>query len=193
MKQEWLQEVIQRIEKLLEQSKGTPVIVAIDGRSAAGKTSFARQLSEYIPCSVFHMDDFFLRPEQRTLQRMNEIGGNVDYERFAGEVLSKIAAREPVLYRRYLCHTQTMAPVEELSYHPLSVIEGAYCMHPYFGNPYSLRIFLDITPENQIAAIQKRNGEDMLPRFLNEWIPKENAYIEHFNIIASADFYSTRM
>ena len=63
------------------------VIVAIDGKCASGKTTLAAELAEIYDCNVFHMDDFFLRPEQRTQQRFAESGGNVDYERFREEVL----------------------------------------------------------------------------------------------------------
>ena len=66
-----------RIDLLLAQSG--QVIVAIDGNCTAGKTTLAGMLEEMYDCSVFHMDDFFLRPEQRTPERYAEIGGNVDY------------------------------------------------------------------------------------------------------------------
>ena len=39
------------------------VLVAIDGRCAAGKTTLAASLQAQLGCNVFHMDDFFLRPE----------------------------------------------------------------------------------------------------------------------------------
>ena len=42
------------------------VIAAIDGRCGAGKSTLAAQLQAQLSCRVFHMDDFFLRPEQRT-------------------------------------------------------------------------------------------------------------------------------
>ena len=58
------------------------VLVAIDGRCAAGKTTLAASLQAQLECNVFHMDDFFLRPEQRTSERLHQPGGNVDYERF---------------------------------------------------------------------------------------------------------------
>ena len=45
------------------------VIVAIDGRCGSGKTTLAAKLQKQLHCSVFHMDDFFLRPEQRTEER----------------------------------------------------------------------------------------------------------------------------
>lgn len=41
----------------------------------------------------FGLDDFFLRMEQRTPERLREVGGNVDYERFGGDGL-KTASSE---------------------------------------------------------------------------------------------------
>ena len=66
------------------------IIIAIDGGSASGKTTLAKILSEKYDCNVFHIDDFFLRPEQRTPERFAEIGGNFDRERFQGEVLQSL-------------------------------------------------------------------------------------------------------
>ncbi|MBQ2308773.1 MAG: hypothetical protein II373_04265, partial [Clostridia bacterium] len=57
------------------------VVVAIEGGSASGKSTLAEMLSEIYGCSLIHMDDFFLRPEQRSEQRLSEIGGNIDRER----------------------------------------------------------------------------------------------------------------
>ena len=45
------------------------VIVALDGRCASGKTTLAAELAKRYGWSVVHMDHFFLRPEQRTLER----------------------------------------------------------------------------------------------------------------------------
>ena len=42
------------------------ILVAIDGKCTSGKTTLASKLAELYDCNVFHMDDFFLRPEQRT-------------------------------------------------------------------------------------------------------------------------------
>lgn len=48
------------------------VTVAIEGGSASGKTTLAVLLTNIYDCKVFHMDDFFLRPEQRTAERLLE-------------------------------------------------------------------------------------------------------------------------
>ena len=49
-----------------------PVRLAIEGGSASGKTTLGQILAERYGCTVFHMDDFFLRPEQRTASRFAE-------------------------------------------------------------------------------------------------------------------------
>ena len=49
------------------------------------------------------MDDFFLRPEQRTAQRLAQSGGNVDWERFQAEVLIPLRQGISFSYRPYDC------------------------------------------------------------------------------------------
>ena len=78
-------ELLAAIDRLLLEK--SHVLVAIDGNCAAGKTTLAKKLAEHYDCNVLQMDDFFLRPEQRTPERFAQAGGNVDYERFALEVL----------------------------------------------------------------------------------------------------------
>ena len=80
-----METIKERIDELL--AKKNMVIVAIDGKCTSGKTTLASKLAEIYDCNVFHMDDFFLRPEQRIPERLAEVGGNVDYERFQEEVI----------------------------------------------------------------------------------------------------------
>ena len=75
-----MEAIKKRIDELLEQKN--MVIVAIDGPCTSGKTTLAAKLAEIYDCNVFHMDNFFLRPEQRTAQRLSAPGENVDHERF---------------------------------------------------------------------------------------------------------------
>ncbi len=168
--------------KVLETIAECPVLVGIDGMCATGKTTLGYYLKEQFDCNLFHMDDFFLRPEQRTQERMAEVGGNVDYERFYQEVLEPLTRGEEVLYRPYCCQTGKIGQAENTPYKRLNIVEGSYSLHPHFGDVYHLRIFTEGTPERQLQNIRERNGEEMLQRFVNEWIPKENAYFDQFRI-----------
>lgn len=164
-----------------------PYIIAIDGMSGSGKSTFANLLHETFPAStLFHMDDYFLQPSQRTDERLSEIGGNVDYERFYDEIISHLENESGLTYQKYDCCTQTLGDKIHVPWKPIVIIEGSYSHHPYFGNHYDLLVFLEISSEEQKRRILLRNGEFMLERFLTEWIPKENAYFEKFDIKTAA-------
>ena len=168
------------IQKLLNEKE--TVIVAIDGNCTSGKTTLANQLADIYDCNVFHMDDFFLRPEQRTPERFSETGGNVDYERFWEEVLIPLKSGKPFSYRPFDCGTFQLTDPVSVMPKKLNIIEGAYSEHPYFGDPYDLKFFCKISSEEQLARIMKRNGPEMLERFKQTWIPMENRYFEAFGV-----------
>lgn len=174
-----------RIDKAL--AGDASLTVAIEGGSASGKTTLAKLLSELYDCTVFHMDDFFLRPQQRTAQRLSEVGGNVDRERFFYEVLKPLSERKTVCYRPFDCGTQTLASPITLEAKRLTFVEGAYSMHGELADFYDLSVFLDIEPEYQRERIQKRNTEAFAKRFFDEWIPMENEYFSKTHIAERCD------
>lgn len=160
-----------------------PSIIAIDGMSASGKTTMGNLLHMQFPNSnLFHMDDYFLQPHQRTTERLSEIGGNIDYERFRDEVILHLNDKNGLSFRKFDCRTQTLGDEIYVPWKPLVIIEGAYSQHPYWGDIYDLRIFSEISKKEQRERILIRNGAEMLKRFENEWIPKENAYFEFYHI-----------
>jgi len=176
--------IIPEIDRLL--CKGN-VIVAIDGGSASGKTTLANRLAETYDCNVFHMDDFFLPLDMRTFERLKEIGGNIDRVRFQGEVLCPLEMGKTVYYRRFDCQTQTMEAETAFLHKSLTIVEGAYSMHPEFSKYYDLGVFLDIDPEYQKKRILIRNSTAMAERFFGEWIPMENTYFSETKIKEKCD------
>ncbi|HPF88309.1 MAG TPA: uridine kinase [Candidatus Limiplasma sp.] len=162
----------------LLRKKGRAILV-IDGDCAAGKTTLAAQIAAQIDCNVFHMDDFFLPSALRTEARLAEIGGNIDYERFLAQVLKPMQANKPFTYGAYSCKDGTThyCAVQDK---PVAVIEGSYALHPNFLATYqamgALKVFLRIDAEEQLKRIQTRNGDTMLRRFREEWIPMEKRY-----------------
>lgn len=162
------------------------VLVAIDGSCAAGKTTLAALLAEHRSCNVFHMDDFFLQPHQRTPERFAQPGGNVDYERFREEVLQPLASGKPFSYRPFDCGTMALSSPVEVAPKPLNIIEGSYCLHPHFGDPYDLKIFLTVEDDLRRQRICQRPAF-LHRRFFEEWIPMEERYFAEFSIAAACD------
>lgn len=168
-------------------AEGGCVLLAIEGGAAAGKSTLAQQLNHIYDCTVVHMDDFFLRPEQRTRARLEEAGGNVDRERFLQEVLLPLRRGETAAYRRFDCGTQRLLPPRPVKPTALTVVEGAYSMHPALREQYDLSVFLKVDPERQRQRICGRNSPEMQRRFFEEWIPMEGDYFDAMDVQAKCD------
>lgn len=172
--------------KLLHQH---PLLVAIEGGSASGKTSLAAQLAQVYDANLFHMDDYFLQAHQRTPERLAQFGGNVDYERFRQEVLEPLRAQQPVTLRRFDCTTMELSSPEQVPFKQLNIIEGVYSMRPTLAGFYDVSVFLGIDPHTQAARVLARNRPHMQQRYLNEWIPMENRYFDFYQIASLCDIH----
>lgn len=157
-------------------------LIAVDGRCASGKTTLAAQMQKEWDCNVIHMDDFFLRSEQRTEERLRQPGGNVDWERFREEVLTPFQRGTPFSYRPYDCHVRDFQESVRIIPDRLTVVEGSYSCHPELWGNYNLHIFLTISLDEQLRRIQVRNGADKVRDFQQKWIPLEERYFQTFQI-----------
>ena len=178
-KNKHLSPLFEKIDALLAKK---PLIVAIDGGSASGKTTVSTLLSQIYGATVFHMDDFFLTPHMRTEERLSEVGGNVDRERFENEVLIPLSKGQSVSYVPYDCKTGSFKEATLVIPKELVIVEGAYSMHEALSEYYDLSVFLDIGESEQRERILKRNAPDHAKRFFEEWIPLENIYFEKTDI-----------
>ena len=164
-----------------------PVRLAIEGGSASGKSTLAELLQKVYGCTVFHMDDFFLRPEQRTPTRLSEVGGNVDRERFLSEVLLPLSRADSVRYAKFNCGSMSLEPPVTVKPGRLTVVEGAYSMHPELRDFYDFSVFLDIDEDYRRRRINKRNAPEVAKRFFEEWIPLEAKYFSEMKIKEECD------
>ncbi len=176
--------ILIEIDKMLNNSG---MIVAIDGRCASGKTTLASLLGKIYDCNLFHMDDFFLTPEQRTRERLAVPGENVDHERFKREVLIPLKEGLPVEYKRYDCCTKAQEAPVIITPKRLNIIEGVYSMHPELIGFYDFKLFMDISTELQRERISTRNSPELAQRFFNEWIPLEELYFDELSVRRKAD------
>lgn len=169
----------------LAESRGR-LIVAIDGRCTAGKTTLADALAHKLGAAVFHIDDFYLPRNQRTKKRLSECGGNIDRERLIREVLIPLSKGERVNYRKYNCKSDKMQKKITVEPHKISIVEGSYALHPDFCDYYDLKVFLDIDKDFQHERVMAREGESA-DVFLERWIPLEEEYIKSLEVIERCD------
>lgn len=174
------------LERLREE--GGRALVAIDGRCASGKSSLAACLGRRLGLPAVHMDDFFLRPDQRTRERLARPGENVDHERFLEEVLTPLSAGRPAVYRPYSCRTGELGEERIVEPAPVVLVEGSYSCHPALWDCYTRRVFLTVEPEEQLRRIEGRDGAARLKDFREQWIPLEERYFSAFQIEDRCDY-----
>ncbi len=177
---------LQAIDATLRNTDG-PVLVAVDGRCASGKSTFARRVSQLFSCNVFHMDDFFLPPEKRTSERLAAPGGNVDYERAATELFSPLSRGEDIELRAFDCATDAMRPPVPVPFRRLNLIEGSYALHPALAGYSQLHLFFTCTPQVQLSRLALREEPESLQNFQERWIPLEEAYFQGLSIKNQCD------
>ncbi len=171
--------IIEKIDNLL--NTRDKLIIAIDGKSTSGKTTLANKLLELYDCNVFHIDDFYLPFELRTQHRMDEIGGNIHFERLTDEVINNLSSENSFKYGVFDCSEGKITHYVKTEPKRINIIEGVYCMHPCIKNIYNLRIFLEISEDKQILRLKQRNPEKF-EQFINQWIPRENKYFNSINL-----------
>lgn len=175
---------IYQLQLFLENTKEHSII-ALEGKCASGKSTIAKQFEDEY--TILHADDFFLPNNMKTKERIDEIGGNINYE------LIKITLEEikeawensktKILIKAYSCKDNSFYE-KEIKLKNKIIFEGVYSYHPYFNNLIDKCAFLYVNSETQINRIMKRNNST---NFINTWMPLENKYYDTFDILSKAD------
>lgn len=174
-------------EKLETASSDPLAVISIDGGCASGKSFIAKRIADKLDFELVFADDFFLPPEMRTSERFSQPGGNLDRERFAFQVLPYLGSGRAFEYDIFDCSLGKLCGKRRIEGGKPIIVEGSYSNHPSFGDIYSLRIFVTCEKEERLQRILERNGEKMLRRFEDEWIPLEDRYFEKFSVMESSD------
>lgn len=178
--------ILMDIERKIKSRKS--VIVGIDGRCGAGKTTFSKQLADFYNVQVIHMDDFFLSPDLRIGNRHSEPGGNIHYERFNEEVAENIRIGREFEYSVFSC--KTMDYIHKIKINPskIIIVEGSYSMHPIIKDIYDIKVFCNVEAHEQKRRIIRRNGLELYKNFELRWIPMEEKYFEAFKVMKNCDY-----
>ena len=167
-----------------------PIIVAIDGRSASGKTTFANLFKDDDGFYVIHTDDFYRPKNSQGELEISEFDGNFDLERFKIEVVDKLNSNS-FSYGVFDCRDQAITKTVTVEEPKCIIIEGAYSHNPNLSEYADLKIFFDIGTEQQKERIIKRNGKESFDAFKSLWIQAEERYFCHYSIEETSDYIIT--
>lgn len=178
-----LEIITKRVDELLKTKER--VIIVIDGMCAGGKSTLAAKLQSLYDATLFHMDDYYLQSYQRTKERYEEPGGNVDYERFKIEIVDNIY-NTYIDYKKFDCNTMTLSNPICVNLNKLIIIEGDYALNPYFGKYYDLSIFVEVNYKNRINRLMKREKNN-IGDFISKWLVYEQLYFDKLHIKDNVD------
>lgn len=179
--------VLKKAANIKMQRAGDVKTISIDGGAASGKSTLAEKLSKILGAEIVRMDDFFLPSSLRTAARLAEAGGNIHYERFCDEVLTKISEKKAFSYGVFDCGSMDIVGERMIGLSEWRIVEGSYSHHPKFGDYADLRVFCTVDSDEQMRRVLARNGEKMAELFCKRWIPMEEKYFSAFKIRELAD------
>ena len=167
----------------------TPAVIAIDGRSASGKTTFAKEIEERFGIPVIHTDDFCRPRNEKGELEISEFDGNFDVERFKNEVICGIKSVNSFKISIFDCKKGCISNTIEVPRAKCYLVEGAYSHDPKLGEYSTVKIFFDIGADLQKERLKVRNGNKALETYLSIWIPAEERYIRHYGIVEKSDYH----
>lgn len=176
-------ELVDLIAKL-SRDRINPLIVAIDGRSGAGKSALAGALAAELGAAVIDGDDFYS-------------GGT------AGQWEAMIPAERAehcIDWRRQRSVLEALAQGEEATWHPYDwetddgrlsdrsctcrparvvILEGAYSARPELADLLDLRVMLDVPDEARKERLRRREGEHYRAEWEARWASAEEYYFKN--------------
>ena len=169
-------------------NKHKPFVVAVDGRSASGKSTLTKELLSQLPAStsVIEGDDFYrVMSEIARLKLSPEQGVKLffDWQRVI-ELLKSLKVGSDINYRVYKWGHNCLGDVKTICISDIVIIEGVYSSRPEFSSFIDYHILVE-TPYKQRLQRQLNRGENTYD-IINKWAKAEELYFESiYNINAN--------
>jgi uridine kinase len=177
-----------------------PYVVAIDGVSAAGKSTFTESLAEKLiqqglRIEIIHIDDFH-NPKSVRYRSEDEAADfyelNIDFKTFIESVLTPIKQRGELITKMRLLDLQadTYTNLKEFHITPQTVVlvEGIFLLKRHYLPLLDLKVFLDVDFDTALSRGVVRNRttsthtrideEAVVDKFRNRYLNGQLKYFE---------------
>jgi uridine kinase len=159
-------EVIDAVRQVADRFPSRTVWVGIDGFGGAGKSSLAAAIALALPrVHVVRVDDFW--------------GPSIaewDWTRFRAQVSLPLLAGRPSRYQVWDWVDDVGGAWVDLAPGRVVVVEGVSSTRTETGVPWDLTVWVQAPREVRLVRALERDGADMMPRWLTDWMPSEEAY-----------------
>ena len=123
----------------------------------------------------------------RSARGDTEVGGNFDWRRVRDQVLLPLSRDEIGRYQRYDWLKDELAEWHVVPTGGIAIIEGNFSTRRELLSFYDFTIWIEAPHEVRLQRGLLRGGEDTRERWLTEWMPEEDRYIEAENPAGRVD------
>ncbi len=178
--------------------KKNPLIIAVDGGSGAGKSTFVQHLAKQINAVIIPLDDFYATDipnknwnEYTTKEKLNKV---FQWERLVATAIKPLLNGDSASWTTYdfsgIQEDGTYRQGLDLQkMHPsnIIIIDGTYSASPAISDFIDIAILIDVSIEERHKRLSNR--ESLL--FLKEWHQRWDSVEEYyFNEIRPKEFYN---
>jgi uridine kinase len=174
-----LEAAVDQVAAAASRQSRRPLLIAIDGPSAAGTSALADSLAGRLGASVLRGDDFYrdMPDEHRwNLDAAEGADRYFDWQRMRRQALEPLRRGEPARFRPYdwragggLCATAV-----EVGPAAIVIVEGVYSARPEFGALIDLTVLVDTPADERLRRLRARDhGND-------RWWPRWSAAEDHY-------------
>ncbi|HKC28291.1 MAG TPA: hypothetical protein VKB75_09790 [Jatrophihabitans sp.] len=160
------EQVIARLAELADQQPEHTLFVGVDGFGGSGKSTLADHLAAAIACAhVVRVDDFW--------------GPSIkewDWPRFEAQVLQPLRAGSVARYQIWDWVRDVGGEWVDVPPGRVVIVEGVSATRREVDVAWDLTIWVDAPAETRLARARARDGAAMLYRWLEDWMPSEQAY-----------------
>jgi uridine kinase len=173
-------ELARRIREVASE-RPDPTLVALDGRSAAGKSTLAARVAPLVGAAVIDGDDFYSGGTAETWDAMSaaeKASHCIDWRR-QRPVLEKLAREETASWRPYDWEADDGSLADRtVTCHPAPVVilDGAYSGRPELADLFDLRVLLDAPAHLRRKRLVQREGEGFRVDWNRRWDDAEQWY-----------------
>jgi molybdopterin-guanine dinucleotide biosynthesis protein A len=185
--------ILELITKRQDQAPGATVVVAIDGRSCAGKSILATALALRAGASIVEGDDFYrnMLPGLSVAQRdqMSDaavVDAVIDWERLRDEALLRLRARQPATFQPYDWDADDgrLAPPKTIPAANVIIVDGVYAARPELADLVDVAVYLGVDPQTRARRYVERHND---PGWVRFWERGEAHYFSAVRPPASFD------
>jgi len=170
-----------KVEEIVKVIKSLPkkretLLIGIDGRGGAGKTTLALLVKQQIPeVIIITTDDFF--SEEKKI---------IEWKELYNQVLEPLSNNKQAKYSEYL-GGENGRRIRVVDPGGIVLIEGSNALRKDIADVYDYKIWIEVSLEDVNKRVTKRDGY-----FDEDWEkyhrPNENNYIQEDNPEKRADF-----